>query len=116
MAQPGVSQQIRRLEEELGAPLFDRSGRIPWLTTAGKALLPYTRAALEAADAGRASLTALNGVVSGRCNMEPSPASPESTSRPARAFHAAHPRVEITLDEGSRCRSSRVSDAMTTTP
>ena len=40
-SQPGVSRQVRELEEELGVELFERAGkRLLGLTTAGKALLP----------------------------------------------------------------------------
>jgi DNA-binding transcriptional LysR family regulator len=45
VAQPGVSAQIRQLERELGQPLLDRSGRVTTLTEAGKAVLPFARAA-----------------------------------------------------------------------
>ena len=38
--QPAVSQAIRRLEEDLGERLFDRSAKHPTLTQAGDALLP----------------------------------------------------------------------------
>lgn len=34
--QPALSQQIRQLEESLGAPLFDRSGRTTRLTDVGE--------------------------------------------------------------------------------
>ena len=33
--QPAVSIAVRRLEEEIGAPLFDRSQKAPTLTDAG---------------------------------------------------------------------------------
>jgi LysR family transcriptional regulator, hydrogen peroxide-inducible genes activator len=40
VAQPSLSQQVRKLEQELGGPLFDRLGRTIRLTQLGEALLP----------------------------------------------------------------------------
>ncbi|WP_328563406.1 LysR family transcriptional regulator [Streptomyces coelicoflavus] len=50
IGQPAVSQQVRRLERELSAELFDRSGRTVTLTPAGRALLPEGREVLKAMD------------------------------------------------------------------
>jgi DNA-binding transcriptional LysR family regulator len=101
VAQPGVSQQIRRLEEELGARLFDRSGKQPRLTAAGEALLPHARDALAASDAGRAALAALVGVVTGRVQIGTIPGIPNvDVPSLLSTFHIAYPRVEITLAEG----------------
>ncbi|CAG7647057.1 LysR family transcriptional regulator [Actinacidiphila bryophytorum] len=50
IVQPGVSQQISRLERELGVPLFHRTTRQVRLTPAGERLLPEARAALDAAE------------------------------------------------------------------
>src|SRR3989475_12475948 len=49
IVQPAVSQQVRRLERELGVALFDRSSRHVRLTAAGERLLPEARAVLAAA-------------------------------------------------------------------
>jgi DNA-binding transcriptional LysR family regulator len=46
--QPAISSQIRGIEEEVGAKLFDRSGGKVSLTAAGKAFLRYVEATLEA--------------------------------------------------------------------
>ena len=43
--QPAISAQIRALEEEVGAKLFDRSGGKVALTAAGKAFQKYAEAA-----------------------------------------------------------------------
>ncbi|SFJ32874.1 LysR family transcriptional regulator [Thermoflavimicrobium dichotomicum] len=49
-AQSSVTAQIQALEEELGAPLFDRLGKKIVLTEAGKRLLPYAIALLQTHD------------------------------------------------------------------
>ena len=54
--QPAISSQIRSLEEEVGAKLFDRSGGRVSLTGAGKAFQKYVE---ETLDARKAMLVAL---------------------------------------------------------
>jgi DNA-binding transcriptional LysR family regulator len=57
LAQPSLSEQIRRLEAELGVALFARAGRRLVLTEAGRTLRPHAertlREAEEAADSVR---------------------------------------------------------------
>lgn len=48
IAQPGVSQQLQRLEVAMGLTLVDRSAPRPRLTPAGSAFLPEARRSLEA--------------------------------------------------------------------
>src|SRR3954452_2475357 len=52
MAQPPLSQQIRRLEAIVGAPLLVRTSRSVALTQAGEALLQRARRLLAAAEEG----------------------------------------------------------------
>jgi DNA-binding transcriptional LysR family regulator len=53
IGQPAVSQQVARLERELGIQLFDRSGRGLRLTPMGSRFLPEARAVLAAAERAR---------------------------------------------------------------
>lgn len=65
IAQPSLSQQILKLEGDLGARLFDRLGRSIQLTDAGRAFLPHARSILTAIDAARASVTMQHSDVRG---------------------------------------------------
>ncbi|HEV2675768.1 MAG TPA: LysR substrate-binding domain-containing protein [Aliidongia sp.] len=49
-SQSAVSAQIRRLEEALGAAVFDRTGRLPVLTLDGEALIGTARQMVELND------------------------------------------------------------------
>jgi DNA-binding transcriptional LysR family regulator len=61
IVQPAVSQQIRRLERDLGVQLFDRTSRRVRLTAAGECLLPEARAVLAAAEKTRQVAAELAG-------------------------------------------------------
>ncbi len=50
MAQPALTQQLHRLEKQLGCELLERSTRVVGLTTAGRAMLEPARLAVRAAD------------------------------------------------------------------
>ena len=69
IAQPAISQQIRRLEAELGEALFVRERGAVRLTAAGEALLPHARATLSAAEGARQAIVALGGLMTGRLSV-----------------------------------------------
>src|ERR1700742_1867462 len=67
IAQPSLSQQILKLEKDLGAKLFDRLGRSVRLTEAGRAFIPYARSILEQGEAARLSVADKNADL--RCSV-----------------------------------------------
>ncbi|GAA3705168.1 LysR family transcriptional regulator [Gordonia hankookensis] len=98
--QPNISAQIRGLERELGARLFDRSGRRVTLTDAGRAALPAARDALTAAESVRQSVAEVNQVVRGHLSVGMVDG---CTVRPLFAtlglFRDRHPGVGLSLTE-----------------
>lgn len=100
ISQSGVSAQVRALEKELGAELFDRSGRTARLTEAGREALPYAKAALDAVAGLRQTVDQVQGLVRGHltigmitgCEVKPLFAA-------LAEFHRAHPAIELELAE-----------------
>lgn len=101
VAQPAVSQQIARLEHELGQELFDRSRRRIRLTAAGELFLPFARESLETAARGRDAVAGLAGVLAGPLSVGTIQSPPPALLEELAAFHREHPRVEISLRTGS---------------
>jgi DNA-binding transcriptional LysR family regulator len=93
--QSNVTAQIKALEEELGAPLFDRLGRRVMLTDAGRRFQPFAEQALAAMEQGERAI----------CNEPSGPlriSAPESilTYRlpvVLRNFRRKFPHVEISF-------------------
>lgn len=65
IAQPSLSQQVLKLEQDLGAKLFDRLGRSVRLTEAGRVFIPHARAILEQMEAARSSVADKNADLRG---------------------------------------------------
>jgi LysR family transcriptional regulator, hydrogen peroxide-inducible genes activator len=66
VAQPSLSQQIRKLEAEVGQPLFDRLPRSVVLTEAGRCFIEYARQILASIGDARRCVDELKGEVAGR--------------------------------------------------
>lgn len=69
VAQSALSQQIARLEKDVGAPLFSRTSRSVRLTAAGELLEPRARRILADVDNAQAALDALAGLRRGRLRL-----------------------------------------------
>jgi len=69
MAQPSLSDQIRRLEAELGVALFARAGRRLELTEAGRMLRPHAERTLAAAEDALESVKAVRTLTGGTASF-----------------------------------------------
>jgi DNA-binding transcriptional LysR family regulator len=69
MAQPSLSDQIRRLEAELGVALFARAGRKLVLSEAGRMLRPHAERTLAAAEGALESVRAVRTLTGGTASF-----------------------------------------------
>ena len=69
MAQPSLSEQVRRLEAELGVDLFTRVGRGLVLTEAGQTLRPHAERVAADAEAARESVVSVRELRGGTVSL-----------------------------------------------
>ena len=96
LTQSAVSMQLKRLEESIGLPLLDRSGRAPQLTSQGELLLSYARRMIALNDEawGRLTGQAFEGEITLGVPADiVYPHIPRVLQRFSREF----PRVKVTL-------------------
>jgi len=99
--QSAVSQQIKKLEEQVGRPLVDRSARELALTPAGESLLPYARRMVKTHDEAVSTLSEPD--MTGRVRMGIlDDFAPYALPPILEAFAAEHPRVQLDV----RCEYS----------
>ncbi len=101
IAQPPLSLQIRALEQELGAQLFDRSQRHVYLTQAGRHLFERARDILAAVEAAKAEVRCaeLGDVGMLHLGYASSAMFTSSLTSSIKQFQGAFPQVLLTLHE-----------------
>lgn len=100
VAQPALSQQIRRLEDELQVTLFDRTTRRVRITPAGAALTQRARRALAELDDARADLAEIARVSVGTVSIGVTETpGPFDIHALLVDFHAAHAGVTLSVRE-----------------
>nr|WP_294785135.1 LysR substrate-binding domain-containing protein [uncultured Flavobacterium sp.] len=69
VTQSGLSQQIKKLEEELGLPLFKRIGKKVQLTEAGSVFLIHAKKVVENVENGKQAIEDLNEMIGGELRI-----------------------------------------------
>lgn len=100
VSQPSLSQQILKLENELGARLFDRLGRTVRLTELGSAFLPRARAVLRDVEAARSDVVARKTSVNGPLCVGVIPTiGPYFLPSALASFSRKYPQARVTIVE-----------------
>jgi DNA-binding transcriptional LysR family regulator len=105
VAQPAVSEQVRKLEQELGVKLFDRTQRSVALTPSGAAMLEEARRVLRHAEVAQQAARNAGARATMRLRIGYLADSlPASVPRALRHVAASSPRVDIDLETGPALR------------
>jgi DNA-binding transcriptional LysR family regulator len=100
VSQPSLSQQIQKLEEELGERLFDRTKREARLTSHGESFLPRAIRVLEEVDAAKREATDARQLLRGTLSIGVLPTiAPFLLPKILAEFTKAFPGVEVVLQE-----------------
>jgi LysR family hydrogen peroxide-inducible transcriptional activator len=123
VAQPSLSQQILKLEDELGARLFDRLGRSVQLTDVGKAFLPRARAVLRELEAAKGDAAERKDSVAGSLTVGVIPTiAPYFLPSKLTSFARQFPQARVTVVEEitpvllDRLRASTIDVAILALP
>src|SRR6266704_117784 len=100
ISQPSLSQQILKLEDELGTRLFDRLGRSVRLTELGKTFLPRARAVLRELEAAKGDVVEGKEFTGGPITVGVIPTvAPYFLPPRLTAFSRKFPQVRLTIVE-----------------
>jgi LysR family hydrogen peroxide-inducible transcriptional activator len=100
VSQPSLSQQIMKLEDELGARLFDRLGRSVRLTETGQTFLPRARAVLRELEAARGDVVEQKDSIGGSVMIGVIPTvAPYFLPQHLTRFSRKYPQVRLTVVE-----------------
>ncbi len=102
LSQPAVSMQVKQLEETVGLPLFEQTGKKIQLTDAGREVFQYTRAIFGMFEEMEEVLAALKGVDTGQLDIAVASTVNYFAPRLLAAFHQRYPGIDLRLDVTNR--------------
>jgi len=103
--QPAVSQAIRRLESELGEPLFDRSSKDGTLTAAGRVLFDFAQQMMNLRQHAHSAIRELRDLHRGKLSLSANEYTVMGLLSLIPTFRARHPHIKI---EVKRSLASRI--------
>jgi DNA-binding transcriptional LysR family regulator len=102
LSQPGVSMQIKQLEDVVGLPLFEQIGKKMHLTDAGREVYDYSKSIGHLLDEAEVVLGELKGLQSGRLAISVATTASHFATRLLAAFSQRYEGVTISLDITNR--------------
>ncbi|HEY0943997.1 MAG TPA: LysR family transcriptional regulator [Opitutaceae bacterium] len=112
VAQPSLSQQIMKLEEELGERLFERTKRSVSLTPAGECLRERAERVLDELDQARDEIRGVRGLLRGRVVVGALPTvAPYLLPPLLRTFGERYPGIEVVVHEDTTAQLVRAVEA-----
>jgi DNA-binding transcriptional LysR family regulator len=104
--QPAISQAIRRLETEIGEPLFDRSSKDGTMTPPGRVLFELAQQVINLRHGAHAAIRELKGLHRGKLSLSANEYTVMYLMPLLPVFRARHPHIKIDV---KRSLASRIS-------
>lgn len=108
--QPAVSQAVRRLEQEIGEKLFDRSSKDGTLTAAGELLVDYARQMMNLRHAANTALREMRNLQNGKVTISANEHTVFYLLPVIEVFRRRHPAIKIEVQRGV---ASRIPEQIT---
>ena len=102
LSQPGVSMQIKQLEDVVGLALFEQIGKKMHLTQAGREVFAYSQSIGHLLDEAESVLDELKGLHSGRLSISVATTASYFATRLLAAFSQRYQDITISLDITNR--------------
>lgn len=111
LSQPTVSMQMRKLADNVGAPLYDFSGRQLTLTHAGELMQQHAREIFDCTDRLEMALNQLKGMQRGRLSVGIVSSAEYFAPHLLGPFYRRYPSIEVALNVGNRAElTDRLKD------
>jgi DNA-binding transcriptional LysR family regulator len=102
LTQPGISMQVKKLEEQVGLPLFERIGKKTFLTEAGAELHRHSRVVAQQLRDAEEALAARKGLTQGRLHITMVSTAKYFAPPLLARFLKQHPGVSVKLSANNR--------------